>query len=66
MRHLHIQSLLGTTELPPKVCLPRPAEVSGGVDQLVLEQQENRPHQVTEKRGQPKGKEEPGLVVLDA
>ena len=64
MGHLNIDALLCSPEPSPKVCLPFLPKLSPGVDQLILEQQENRTHQVTEKRGQAKGKEEPGFVVL--
>ena len=66
MGRLYIHPLLCSPKLPPKVCLPFPSQLSPGVDQLVLEQQEKRPSQMTEERGQAKGEEEPGLVVLVA
>jgi len=47
----------------PKRLPPFPVRAVPGVDQLILEQQEKRTHQVTKKRGQAKGEEEPGFVV---
>ena len=66
MGHLNIDALLCSPEPPPKVCLPFPSQLSPGVDQLILEQQERRPSQVTEKRGEAKDEEESGSVVIVA
>ena len=66
MGHLYIKPLLCSPKPPPKVCLPFPSQPAPGVNQLVLQQQEERPSQMTEKRGQAKDEEKPGFVVLVA
>ena len=63
---LFMYASLGSAQPSPAVRLSVPPKKSPRVNELVLEQKQQRGHQVTEQGGQPEDEEELGDGILDS